>query len=98
MVKSDIKNKIEKNDNTNANDSLIIKNDRIFLETPIIDKNDDNFGAITYSEQLYYAIKKGAKFIAVDGEYGTGKSSIINLFKTKICCNKREKRKNILWV
>ena len=95
MVKSDIKNKIEKNDNTNANDSLIIKNDRIFLETPIIDKNDDNFGAITYSEQLYYAIKKGAKFIAVDGEYGTGKSSIINLFKTKICCNKREKRKNI---
>ena len=58
MVKSDIKNKIEKNDNTNANDSLIIKNDRIFLETPIIDKNDDNFGAITYSEQLYYAIKK----------------------------------------
>ena len=50
MVKSDIKNKIEKNDNTNANDSLIIKNDRIFLETPIIDKNDDNFGAITYSE------------------------------------------------
>ena len=30
MVKSDIKNKIEKNDNTNANDSLIIKNDRIF--------------------------------------------------------------------
>ena len=30
MVKSNIKNKIEKNDNTNANDSLIIKNDRIF--------------------------------------------------------------------
>lgn len=76
-------------------DNLIVEKDSIFLETPIINKKDDNFGAITYSEQLYYAIKKGAKFIAVDGEYGTGKSSIINLFETKICFNKKEKRKNI---
>ena len=83
MVKSNIKNKNERTNNINDNESSIIKSDRIFLETPIIDKNDDNFGALTYSEQLYYAIKKGAKFIAVDGEYGTGKSSVINLLKKK---------------
>lgn len=81
--------------NSNDKENLFIENNRIFLETPISNKNDDNFGAITYSEQLYYAVKKGAKFIAIDGEYGTGKSSIINLFETKICCNKKEKDKNI---
>lgn len=95
MVKSNIKNKNERTNNINDNESSIIKSDRIFLETPIIDKNDDNFGALTYSEQLYYAIKKGAKFIAVDGEYGTGKSSVINLLKTKVCHNKKEEKNNI---
>lgn len=63
------------------------ENCRVFLETPITDKDNDNFGAITYSEQIYFAIKKGAKFIAIDGEYGTGKSSIINLFENKVCNN-----------
>lgn len=74
----------EKNNNENY---------RVFLETPITDKDNDNFGAITYSEQIYFAIKKGAKFIAIDGEYGTGKSSIINLFENKIFNNKKNKRK-----
>lgn len=83
------KNSVEKENEIIKNiDALVIEKNRLFLETPIIDEIDDNFGAITYSEQLYYAIKKGAKFIAVDGEYGTGKSSIINLFKTKMCDNK----------
>lgn len=76
----------EKNNNENY---------RVFLETPITDKDNDNFGAITYSEQIYFAIKKGAKFIAIDGEYGTGKSSIINLFENKIFNNKKNKRNNI---
>ena len=71
------------------------ENCRVFLETPITDKDNDNFGAITYSEQIYFAIKKGAKFIAIDGEYGTGKSSIINLFENKVCNNKKNKRNNI---
>lgn len=84
------------NNNINNNrTSLIAENNRIFLETPIANKESDSFGAMVYAEQLYYAVKKGAKFIAIDGEYGTGKSSIINLFKNKTCCNKKEKKKNL---
>ena len=71
------------------------ENCRVFLETPITDKADDNFGAVTYSEQIYLAIKKGAKFMAIDGEYGTGKSSVINLLEAKVCNNKKSKKNNI---
>lgn len=68
--------------------------DRIFIEMPIKGIKDDDFAAYLYSEQILYAMKKGAKFIAIDGEYGTGKSSIINILSSDIANSKKNKKMN----
>ena len=60
------------------------ENNNIFLETPIDKIEDDKFGCVSYSKQIVSAFEKGAKFIAIDGEYGVGKSSILNLTKKLI--------------
>lgn len=51
------------------------------LEKPIDSKKEDKFGIEPYVRQLNYAIKKGANFIAINGEHGSGKSSVVNIFK-----------------
>lgn len=66
------------------------ENNNIFLETPIDKIEDDEFGCVCYSKQIVSAFEKGAKFIAIDGEYGVGKSSILNLTKKLI----EDKNKN----
>ncbi len=66
------------------------ENNNIFLETPIDKIEDDKFGCVCYSKQIVSAFEKGAKFIAIDGEYGVGKSSILNLTKKLI----EDKNKN----
>lgn len=53
----------------------------IILEKPIQEKKDDKFNIYPYVEQLKEACKKGAIFIAVDGKFGSGKSSIVKLFE-----------------
>ena len=65
------------------------KNDYVYLESPIEKEEEDIFGVSPYVEQLYAAFSSGAKFVAVDGEFGSGKSSIVNLFQKKM---KNEKR------
>lgn len=60
------------------------KNNYVFLESPINNKDEDIFNVSAYVEQLYAAFSSGAKFVAVDGEFGSGKSSIVNLFQNRI--------------
>ena len=45
---------------------------------------DDKFNILPYVEQLEEASGKGAVFIAVDGKYGSGKSSVVKLFENKV--------------
>lgn len=65
------------------------KNDYVYLESPIDKEEEDIFGVSPYVEQLYAAFSSGARFVAVDGEFGSGKSSIVNLFKKKMENKKR---------
>lgn len=55
----------------------------MYIEKPIEKKDNDLFGIDSYSDIIKDAIKKEAKFIAIDGEFGSGKSSIINILKEK---------------
>lgn len=66
----------------------------IFLEKPIVNKNEDLFNISSYVEDLENAIDDGAKFIAIDGEYGSGKSSLVNMLKN----NEIKKDKNTTFV
>lgn len=56
----------------------------VILEKPIHRKKDDQFNVISYVNQIKKASKQKAIFIAIDGDYGSGKSSIINLLKEKL--------------
>lgn len=56
----------------------------VILERPIKDAKDDKFNIAPYVEQLKKACNEGAVFIAVDGKYGSGKSSIVQLFKNDV--------------
>lgn len=58
-------------------------NNRTFLEKPIDNEKDDLFNIISYVNDLEKAIDDGAKFIAIDGEYGSGKSSLVNLLELR---------------
>lgn len=55
----------------------------MYIEKPIEKKENDLFGIDSYADTIKDAINKEAKFIAIDGEFGSGKSSIINLLKEK---------------
>lgn len=50
------------------------------IETPIESIDNDIFDIKSYVEELEDAIVKKAKFIAIDGTHGSGKSSIANAF------------------
>lgn len=65
-------------------------NKNIFLEKPIETESQDLFEIISYVELLQESINGGAKFIAIDGEHGSGKSSVINILENKEN-NKRKK-------
>ena len=58
-------------------------NDKTFLEKPIYNKEDDLFNITSYVQDLEKAIDDGAKFVAIDGEYGSGKSSLVNILERK---------------
>lgn len=55
----------------------------MYIEKPIEKNSEDLFGIDSYSDIIKDAINKEAKFIAIDGEFGSGKSSIINLLKER---------------
>ncbi len=56
----------------------------VILERPIEKKEEDKFDVYPYVEQLKEACDKGAVFIAVDGKFGSGKSSIVKLFENDV--------------
>lgn len=60
-----------------------IKHRELLLEQPIQKNKDDLFGVSSYVNSIIRAQKDGARFIAIDGDFGSGKSSIINLLKSK---------------
>lgn len=66
-----------------ANKKEIIK-PSVILEKPINDIKEDKFNVYPYVEQLKEACEKGATFIAVDGKFGSGKSSIVKLFENEM--------------
>lgn len=69
-------------------------NNKTFLEKPITNEKDDLFNVTSYVEELEKAINDGAKFIAIDGEYGSGKSSLVNMLEQK----EKEKDKKTTFV
>ena len=69
---------------------LISENDNFLLESPITCDEEDLYGSYIYANQLYDVLKQDSKFIAIDGKYGSGKSSVLKLLKSKL-----EDKKNI---
>ena len=55
----------------------------MFIEKPISNKNEDLFGIESYADSIKDAIDNDARFIAIDGDFGSGKSSILNIVKDK---------------
>lgn len=71
--------------------------DKIFLNRPIQSVEEDWVGISTYVDALDGAVEAGAKIIAVTSDFGTGKSSLISLFRKKYS-SKRKRIVNInLW-
>lgn len=55
----------------------------IFINKPINDESEDIIGINSYAKRISKAIDEGANIIGVIGDYGTGKSSLIELIKKK---------------
>lgn len=77
-----------KEKNKNENDSIDnieteVNDSTIFVNNPINDENQDVLGIKTYANRINQAIDDGANIIGVIGDYGTGKSSLIELIKKK---------------
>ena len=65
-------NKIEENNNS-----------VVYINKPINEINNDVLGINTHLNRIDKAIDKGANVIGIIGDYGTGKSSLIELLKNK---------------
>lgn len=68
--------------------------ENIFLEKPIENSGEDLFDVNVHVQNLENAIENGAKFISIDGEHGSGKSSILNLLQE----SEKEKKKKSKFV
>lgn len=66
---------------------------KVIIEKPIEHTKDDEFNVIPYVEQLKEAIHEGARFIAIDGKYGSGKSSIFQLLKKELEAENKNSKK-----
>lgn len=67
----------------------------VYLNRPIQSKEEDRIGILTYVERLNDAIESGAKIVAVTSDFGTGKSSLISLYRKMYASNKKNKKKLI---
>ena len=74
------KKNIIENDST---DNAEINNSTIFVNNPINDDKQDVLGIKTYVNRINQAINDKANIIGIIGDYGTGKSSLIELIKSK---------------
>lgn len=70
-----------------TNDSLI------FLNRPIDSEEADWIGVSSYVNKVHEAVEQGAEMIAITSSYGSGKSSVIELLKTKITNDEENEKK-----
>lgn len=68
-----------------------------FLERPIKRVEDDFIGFDAQVDALFTNIKEGARMISVVSDYGSGKSSLVDLLKSKLCLLKYKVIKINLW-
>lgn len=59
------------------------KHTGVILNQPIESEENDWIGVSTYVDNLAAAIKGGAKMVAITSDFGSGKSSLISLFKKR---------------
>lgn len=59
-------------------------NNTVFLNRPIKNDAEDWIGISTYVDKLDAAVEAKAKIVAVTSDFGTGKSSLISLYKNKV--------------
>lgn len=71
-----------KNEETN-NTKKEFTGPMVFVNNPISDEEQDVLGIGTYADRINQALDEGANIIGVIGDYGTGKSSLIELIKKK---------------
>ena len=62
----------------------------IFMNTPIMNKDDDVIGISSSVDAINIALEDGAKMVGVVAEYGTGKSSL-----TEMLIKSKPKKKEI---
>lgn len=55
----------------------------VFTNIPIKDKDKDLLGINNEANRIENAIDEGANIIGIIGDYGTGKSSLIEMLKNK---------------
>ncbi len=60
------------------------KHRRVILNQPIDDETNDWIGVKAYVDKLEDAINNGAKIIAVTSDFGSGKSSLLAMYKKRI--------------
>lgn len=60
------------------------KRKRVILNQPIEDESNDWIGVKVYVDKLEAAIDNGAKMIAVTSDFGSGKSSLLAMYKKRI--------------
>lgn len=56
---------------------------KVLLNQPIKKKENDWIGVSTYVDKLDMAIKEGAEIVGVTSDFGTGKSSLLALYKER---------------
>ena len=61
------------------------KKDRVYINQPISNLNNDAINMTSYVDELESAINAGAKSIAVTSTFGSGKSSLIKLLEKRYC-------------
>lgn len=77
----EVKNVIKNEEENNTKKEFI--GPMVFVNNPISDEGQDVLGIGTYADRINQALDEGANIIGVIGDYGTGKSSLIELIKKK---------------
>ena len=61
-----------------------IKCKRVVLNQPITEEENDWIGVSSYVDSLEDAINNGAQMVAITSDFGSGKSSIVSMYKKRV--------------
>ncbi len=75
--------KIKRKQNNRIEEHKEYNNSVVYINKPINEINNDVLGINTHLNRIDKAIDNGANVIGIIGDYGTGKSSLIELLKNK---------------